>query len=233
MDNEQLVDCLFGGCPRRWSNAYKWFLNYLSERYESILNMPGLEREKDNFPRYAKAIARKINMVRRYVDPETGDEIICEHFALFDEDNFRIFSFLDGSYFKTNTAGSGPDGDYEGTMRKNNWYIIQRAIYNGYKRLHDLHILSLMLPTGMNYIFGPNPARGGDASAMMHSDLNGFLEELQDGLFVDQNGNQFFYATHGDLLFAPQSCISRNHKSAANAPLTIYQKVENESMNHA
>ena len=172
-------------------------------------------------------------MLKEYLHPVTGERIVCEHLALFDEYLFRIFCFLDGSYFKTNTPGSGPNGDYEGATRKNNWYIMQRAVYNRYKRLHGIHILSLLLPNGINYIYGPNSARGGDASAMMHSQLNEFLEELQRGLFVDANGNEIFFVTHGDMLFAPNTCISRNHRPTANAPLNAMQKAENAAINTA
>ena len=63
-------------------------------------------------------------------------------------------------------------------MRHPNWYIIQRAVYNLYKRLHGEHLLTLMLPNGINYIFGLNAAQGGDMLAMMHLQMNAFWEEL-------------------------------------------------------
>ena len=88
-----------------------------------------------------------------------------------------------------------------------------------------------MLPNGINYIFGPSAARGGDASAMLHSDLNNFLIELQHGRFVNMRGDPIYYATHGDLLFTPDTCISRNHRPAPNAELNAYQIAENTSLN--
>jgi len=211
--------------------CFKWVIHYLDQRYRKVIGMVGLGREKMNFPLYARSIARKINQVRHYVCPITGFVFFVRITALFDENSFRIFSFLDGSYFRTNTAGSGPAGDYEGAMRQPNWYIMQRAIYNSYKRLHGIHILSIMLPNGINYIYGPSPERGGDHSAMMHSGLNNFLEELQRGLWHDMNGNEMFYATHGDMLFHPQSCVSRNHRPQPNAPLTVFQIAENYALN--
>ena len=233
LDNEQLVDCIFGGDGRRWSSGMKWYTKYLDRRYRNILNLVGLDRVKHEIPNFARAIARKINQIKRYICPYTGTEMFFDNaHALVDENFFRIFSFIDGNYFKSNTPGSGPHGDYVGAMRRPNWYIIQRAVYNLYKRLHGQHLLTLMLPNGINYIFGPNPARGGDMSAMMHSQMNLFLEELQRDCFVDVNNQPVFYATHGDLLFNPQSCVTRNHKSAPNAPLTPNQIMENQSLNH-
>ena len=153
--------------------------------------------------------------------------------SLFDENMFKIFSFIDGNYRHTDTPGSGPDGDYEGSMRRPNWYQNQRSVYNGYKHIHGLHILSLMLPTGLNYIYGPNSARGGDHSAMLRSDLNGFLEEIQTNQFFDINGNPINYATHGDQLFTPDTCISRNHRPNGQQELTAQQKADNLAINFA
>ena len=174
MDNQRLCDLCFGGCSRRWSAAIKWYVKFLEVRYRDILNVVGLDREKENIPRFARAIARKLNMEKEFIDPETGERHFCDHLALFDEYMFNIFCFIDGSYFKTNTPGSGPHGDYEGSMRRPNWYIMQRSVYNRYKRLHGIHILSLMLPNGINYIYGPNSVRGGDVLAMMHLEMNLF-----------------------------------------------------------
>jgi hypothetical protein len=128
---------------------------------------------------------------------------------LFDEGKFRIFSYVDGLYSDSDTPGSGPHGDYEGSMRRPDWYVNQRAVYNGYKRLHGLHMLTVMLPTGINYVYGPNSARGGDMSAMVYSDLDEYLVYIQRNQFFDEEtGMEKWYASHGDLLFPPGRCIS-------------------------
>ena len=89
-----------------------------------------------------------------------------------------------------------------------------------------------MLPTGINYCYGPSSARGGDHSAMMHSQLNEFLEFIQLNRFGnDANGIPKRFATHGDMLFAPRSCVSRNHRQTANQPLHNWQLAENYSLN--
>mgnify|MGYP001232013446 CR=1 FL=1 len=48
MDNQRLCDLCFGGCSRRWSAAIKWYVKYLEVRYRDILNVVGLDREKEN-----------------------------------------------------------------------------------------------------------------------------------------------------------------------------------------
>ena len=226
MDNCQLADLIFGGNPHRWTYGFKWFLWYVDERYIHVISFSGLAGEVDNFPRYARAIARKINMQKFFIDPETGERINLDAVtARFDEDRFGIFSFVDGTYKATCTPGSGPDGDYEGSMRRLDWYVNQRSVYNGYKRIHGLHLLTVLLPTGINYVYGPSSARGGDMTALAHSQLNNFLMAIQNG--------RPLYATHGDLLFPPAVCISRNHKGTAIEPLTNLQKAENYSLNLA
>mgnify|MGYP001310566293 CR=1 FL=1 len=64
-------------------------------------------------------------------------------------------------------------------------------------------------------------------------EMNAFLEELQRGCFVNHQGEEVFYSAHGDLLFAPASCISRNHKPAPGAPLNAFQRAENAAINTA
>ena len=53
LDNTQLSDCIFCGCSRQWSTGFKWFLNYVDDRYRHVVSMGGLTREVHNFPRYA------------------------------------------------------------------------------------------------------------------------------------------------------------------------------------
>ena len=68
--------------------------------------------------------------------------------TVLDENEFCIPLFLDGSGWETCTPGTGPNGDYAHTMRKDNAYVNQRAIYSGYKKMHGLTVLSLMAPDG-------------------------------------------------------------------------------------
>ena len=85
LNNTRLCELCFGGHPKRWSAAFKWYLKFLDLRYHHILNVVGLDREKHNFPMFARAIARKINMLKEYLHPVTGERIVCKHLTLFDE----------------------------------------------------------------------------------------------------------------------------------------------------
>ncbi len=64
------------------------------------------------------------------------------------EDYFAIAFLGDSSAFETCMMGTGPNGDNAHTMRKDNAYVNQRAIYSGYKKMYGLTVLSIMTPDG-------------------------------------------------------------------------------------
>lgn len=76
-----------------------------------------------------------------------------------DEERFNVFGFIDGSVTETLTLGMGPNGDYHHTMRKDFHDLTQMLFYSGYKNIHGLTNLDIMLPTGIHYIYGPCSVR--------------------------------------------------------------------------
>ena len=226
-DNLSLCDLFFGGSPRRWSNAYKWFLvNVYDRYYASVLSMNGLAREVQNFPYYSMKIARKFNQERFYLENHTYNHIHVDS-TLIDERECCLFSMLDGSVTETSTLGTGPNGDYYGTMRKDNCDLKQRCIYSGYKKQHGLTDLALMLPTGIHYIYGPCSMRRSDKSMMNMSQLDTFLWNLQ----VNNNPYATIYKIYGDRLFSLGACVVRAHKGDRLNPLTRQEELENSGMN--
>lgn len=158
LTNRQLCQHYFGGNVCRWSHAYPLCLRYLSNRYKPILGIPGLARFVPHFPIFARRIGEKMNKDRFYIDPVTGVETIIPGLGI-DPENCRIFGFIDGSIFETSTPGTGPDGDYFGAGRKPDAYFIQRAVYTGYKKIHGISMLCIMLPNGINFCYGPCSAK--------------------------------------------------------------------------
>ena len=172
---DRLCCDLFGGSPRRWCGAYKWFLYHLYYRYhESVLGMNGLLRVMHRLPLYALKICRKFNQERYYLENHTLERIDIESTVL-DENDFCIPFFLDGSGWETCTAGTGAHGDYAHSMRKDDAYINQRAIYSGYNKMHGLTVLSLMTADGLNFIYGPCSIRQNDPGVVLLSGLDTFL----------------------------------------------------------
>ena len=145
LTNRQLCQHYFGGNACRWSIAYPLFLKYLSNRYKRTLGMTGLSRFVHQFPIFSKRIGEKMNKDRYYIDPVTGVQTTIPGLGI-NPLLCRIIGFIDGSIFRTSTPGTGPDGDYEGSMRKPDAYLIQRAVYTGYKKLHGISMLCIMLP---------------------------------------------------------------------------------------
>ncbi len=231
-DNVTLCECFFGGCPRRWSTGYPWFLRYAHERYyPTILGLNGLEREVQNFKYYASKIAKKFNRTRFYTENHTGEHIPLESTTI-DEDTCRVCMFVDGSVSGTAAYGSGPNGDYEGAMRKDDSYLNQRAIYNTYKKEHGLMALSFMVPNGIHYIIGPYSIRQNDNAVLNLSGADDFLVNLQvaHNPHVGGNGN-ILYAAYGDKLFNIRQCIISAHRGDELNPLTEQERKENTGFN--
>ena len=97
--------------------------------YDSILGIRGLLRFRDRFPQYACQIARKFNQERYYLRNNTLERVDIES-TVVNESQFSVPFFLDGSGFETCSAGTGQNGDYAHTMRRDDAYVNQRAVYS-------------------------------------------------------------------------------------------------------
>ena len=227
IDNLQLCYLFFGGSPRRMSNMFKYFLITLYDRYyDNVLSFQGLQAEVPNFGYFARKIARKVNQERFLIENNTLDRIDVDSITV-NEENFRVCCFIDGSVSESSTLGTGPNGDYVGSMRKDDAYINQRSIYSGYKKQHGLSTLDVMFPNGLNYIYGPCSMRRSDRSMVAMSEFNSFFETIQQ---TYHPGGRLF-AAYGDKLFYLLSCVLRAHKGDALNPLTLEEYKENKALN--
>lgn len=222
--NTDLCINVFGGSSRRFSNGYKWMLLRTHRRYKKVTNIEGLSRYVPEFPQYAKAICKKFNEERYYVDRATNTVFPVQSITV-DPEHFNICGFMDGSANETTTAGSGPEGDYKGCRRKDNWYFEQRSIYSGYKKQHGLTVLTLLLPNGLNFVYGPCALRCSDNTMVNAARIDDFLVSIQIQWF------EYMYKFYGDRLFALGRAISRAHKPQPGAILTLIETLENQGMN--
>lgn len=227
--NTHLLSLLiFGGSSSRWYHAYKYFLNHLVDcYYPNVLGLNGLEREVQNFPYYAKKIARKINQERIQLRNNTFEQVRLDSVTV-NENNFAVCQFLDGSVTRTTRCGSGPNGDYVGAQRKDDWEINQESIYSGYKKAHGLSTLTLMPPTGIHYIYGPVSMRENDRWLQNQSGVDNFLFELQRNNAALLNGR--IYRVYGDNTFINGRCVRCSHRGDALHPLPERLRLENASM---
>ena len=228
LDNLAICHLFFGGSPRRMSNAFKWFLIRLYDRYyETVISYQGLSREVSNFPYYSTKIAKRFNQERFLIDNNTGERYDFDDYELMDESKCRIAMLIDGSVTETCTLGTGPNGNYHGSMRKDHAYIKQRSIYSGYKKQHGLSSLMISMPTGIHYMYGPCSMRQSDSALVLMSDVDQFLVDIQTNRFpFDQ-----LYAAYGDKLFRLSRCIIRAHKGDVLNPITRQQEMENSILN--
>jgi len=218
---------VFGVNSIKQSHGFKWFMKNIYGCYHPrVIGFNGLEREVHNFPYYAKKIAKKFNQERIYVRNNTFD-LHTVLSTTVDIDRFCVGMFLDCNTRETSTCGTGPSGNYMGAMRKDNFDLHQFAIYSGYKHLHGLTVLTVMLPNGIHYIFGPCGMRENDRFMVNQSNLNNFLLDLQNNCPSLQGR---IYVAYGDGTFINSDCIRRAHKGDALNPLPQQLRLENAGM---
>ena len=93
---------------------------------------------------------------------------------------FDIFGFIDCSINRICRPFSGPDGDYVGAPRKEQYARTPRAFYTGYKKCHGIKVETVLLPNGISTVFGPVSARLHDTASVLNmSGLNQFLVQIQ------------------------------------------------------
>ena len=127
---------LFGFDNQRASLAFKLFLRHLSENWGYLL-LDNMNFWKPHIPQCAEAIRRKL----------MGEPYNCLFEAPGQEGGFNIFGFVDNTMNATCRPGGGPTRD--GT----NDPLIQRAWYNGWKKVHGMKWQTIDLPNNPN----PNP----------------------------------------------------------------------------
>ena len=143
--------------------------------------------------------------------------------VMIDENRFRVTMLIDGSITETLTPGTGPDGDYHGSMRKDHAYIMQRAVYSGYEKIHGLTSLELCLPNGILYMYRACSMRKSDRSMVNLSHVDQFLQDLQEETPL--------HVAYGDKLFTTSQCIDHTHVGDNINLLTERQKIESSIMN--
>jgi hypothetical protein len=140
--------------------------------------------------------------------------------VLFPED-FNICAFTDNTMNATCRAGGGSTND--GVFSPRNDPNIQRAWYNGWKKLHGLKWQTIDLPNGMNgHVWGPVSVRHNDLWTLQHSNLNDVIRDAQVG-------RRFQFNIYGDSAYMH---LDASHIRARHnyTNLTDREKVENRVM---
>jgi DDE superfamily endonuclease len=142
---------------------------------------------------------------------------------------WNIFSVTDCTTYEICRPGSGPNSDEDGSPRNENWYVRQRAFYDGYHRGMEacLKVLTIVLPNGLyGAIYGPTSGRDNDIELFRLSQLDNVMSDL----CVTHHGGDL-YCTYGDAIFAGYwECLRTAHFAPPGMHLTGAQEEENENM---
>eukprot|EP00956_Cyclotella_meneghiniana_P015451 scaffold23728_cov90-Cyclotella_meneghiniana.AAC.3 len=163
-DNKEMCIDIFGGCEMRWSYGFPWMLKYLDQRYRDILGHQGLLRYLDQFPQFHRAIEREMQRPKVKYDVHGN----ANHYPGLAHSPFWMFGYIDCSHDQCCTPCSGPDGDFEGAPRKEEFPVMQEAFYSGYKHFHSVKVETVALPNGITTVFGPISGRGNDTTTLAH-----------------------------------------------------------------
>jgi len=109
----------------------------------------------------------------------------------------------------------GPARD--GTNARND-PLIQRAWYNGWKKLHGMKWQTVDLPNGMNFhVFY--------AGSVRHNDLESLHDSRIEQLIADLLAHDFQWGIYGDsaYIFCPEPHILARHNNAANTAREIQE----------
>ena len=178
LTNRLLCNEIFGGHQSRWSFGYPWIIFYLDSRYQDTLGNQMLHRFVDRFPEFYNKITTLVKKTSRH---HHNDNTSSDHTGL-NFLPFRIFGLIDCSIYRINRPLSGPDGDYIGAPRKEDYPIAQRAVYTGYKKCHGIKVQTIYLPNGISCLYGPASARRpdiGPTGLVQMSGVDQFLLQLQ------------------------------------------------------
>ena len=137
----------------------------------------------------------------------------------FEPGTFNIFGFIDNTMNATCRPGGGPSRD--GTHAPRNDPEIQRAWYNGWKKLHGLKWQTIDLPNGMNFkVDGPFSVRNNDLTTLYVSDILAKLDAL---LIIFQLQ---FYRIYGDSAYVviDEGPLSARHQDPSTARLVLENK---------
>jgi len=224
---DDLCSGWFGGDGRRWSLAVNWFIRLADERFQAHINFRLLERYQNQFDYFASMIKERIKRGFN-VQHENGEWEFVEGLEYEDPNNpFIVFGLLDCCMFPTSRPGSGPSAREEGVARNPNHFEIQLSVYNGWKGIHGIKILSILLPNGLMAMYGPHSLRHNDIESVHCSHLNNFLLQIQ-------GNNPVKYCVFGDGIFfhlaTEDSAIRSYYRNVLFGGLTELQQHENMIM---
>jgi len=202
--SNEIVNIRFGFHTKSLaSECFRAFLDHMVNNWGYLLtNNVGFWADK--FPNTSYAIRRK-----------------CQELGVIFPVDFNVAAFTDNTMNAACRPGGGPRRD--GTYAPRNDPLIQRAWYNGWKKLHGMKWQTVDLPNGMNaHVWGAVSVRHNDLWTLSNSNLNDLWRDAQ-------LGRPMQYCIYGDSAYMhlDLSHVRSRHNYEL---LTEREKVENRVM---
>ncbi len=150
-----------------------------------------LSKFVDQFPRFYEAIQKCVqHTTTHHFTDYTAEDRTGLNFL-----PFSIFAFIDCSIDKVCRPYSGPDGDYIGAPRREEYYDAQESVYTGYKKYHGIKVETVLLPNGISTLYGPVSARPHDVAGVLQ------MSGLDEFLYDIQQDEEYVYSALGDGIY--------------------------------
>lgn len=197
---------IFGFKYQRVSICVRTFVNYIISAWGYLL-LNNMEYWKPHLQSCSTAIRDKLGRLG------------CEFPPPGTPGGFNVFSWIDNTMNATCRPGGGPRRD--GVNAPRNDPLIQRAFYNGWKKLHGMKWQTVDLPNGMNFhVWGPVSIRRCDLFTLSASDINELIANLQVG-------DLYQFVMYGDSIYPWDTHLRARH---VGDNLTARQILENRMM---
>ena len=223
-------DPRFGGSDGRWIKGHRWLLLYMRERCYHLIGSDAIEMWVRFFPQFADRIYDYMLKPKdRYRRDGTHYQVCWNHPGAPTREQFNVASFTDVKAYEICRPGSGPAHPDEGSPRRPNAYLNQRAFWDPHHHCHTIKILSIQLPNGMSgAVHGPTSGFEVDDTIL---DWSGLDYKIRD-LCIQHFGNRI-YTSYADAIFGGYWYSFRTRFEplpALNLPLTFALENENDNL---
>jgi hypothetical protein len=213
---------IFGYAHDKVSKVFNVFLNFMCDEWGYLLT-DMIEYWKPSIPMFADKIRLKL------------DQLGCPFPSSSNSNGgFNIFGFIDNTMNAMCRPGGGPTRDGDNAPRNNP--LIQRAFYNGWKKVHGLKYQTVDLPNGMNFhVYGPVSLRHNDNYTLVASNINDKIANLfmNDELqFMIYGDSAYEWDSHLRSRYGSHSSEFDFDENVAitNDKLSARQKLENKCL---
>jgi hypothetical protein len=128
----RLIPSHFEGDARRWSSAFRWFLNHIFVNFNHKISGQSIEGWIGSIQDFKKAILDRLAKPAHPIKLDFDDDLAHPQYVIqCPIECWRVFGFIDDTNIRTYRPGSGPVGNNDGPGRPRRQFadMIQRAFY--------------------------------------------------------------------------------------------------------